>query len=86
MYYNFNYFFKRKNKNIIYNKYVMFLKNKKNFKISRYTGYFFIFLKRYQIFKKNILKKYHIYNRIVLKKYNFLLIFIKFYLNKIFIY
>ena len=90
MYYNNNYIIKKKNNNIIQNKFVITLEDKvidkAIFKISKYTGYFFIFLKKYKIFKKNLLQHYHKYNKYILKKYNFLLIFIRYYLNKIFTY
>lgn len=86
MYYNYNFTIKKKKQNIINNKSFIVFQDKEPFKISKYTGYFLIFLKKYKIFKKNLLQHYHKYNSYILKKYNFLLVFIKHYLNKIFLY
>jgi hypothetical protein len=84
--YNLNFLIKKKKKQIYYTQLYEKLTDKMPFKASRYNGFFLSFSNKYQVLIKSINLKFKLINQYIIKRYNFLLLFIMFYLNKIFLY
>jgi hypothetical protein len=84
MYFNKFFFYKKKRTPITYEAWSFLLRERNTIKISKYTGYFYNFIKKFNIFKKNYIKKYKKYNYYLYKKYHFYISFLKNYLLNLF--